>query len=328
MFNNSLNNTKSRILIVDDNLNNIQILGTILRKQNFAINIAQNGKEAIEILKKVQPDLILLDVMMPDMNGYETCQNIKKYPYTQNIPIIFLTALNNTEDKIKGFKAGGVDYITKPFDEAELLARINTHISLRKAKNRLKDSNSKLRKANKIIEEKNIQLERAVQKLESLAITDYLTGAYNRRYAYGKLKEMQDEYINNGTYFSIILGDIDYFKSFNDIYGHALGDNILITLVKLISENLRSSDFLVRWGGEEFMIILPSTTLESACNFTEKLKKIITRKTFIINKKEIRLSMTFGVSEMTNEASIDDLIDKTDSLLYKGKHQGRNCICH
>jgi PleD family two-component response regulator len=238
------------VLIVDDVAKNLQLLGNILKKENYRIAAANNGKQAVAIASDINPDLILLDVMMPEMDGFEACGKLKNIPETKDIPIIFLTAKVETEDMIKGFKAGAVDYVTKPFNSYELLARVKTHLEL-------KISRDLLEKKNKL--------------LEILSITDGLTGLYNHRYIVDALSQRITETRRYGKPLSIVMLDIDYFKKINDKYGHVFGDEVLIKISSVIEETVREVDIAGRYGGEEFLIVIPDTDSSGAYKTAERL---------------------------------------------------------
>ena len=229
-----------KVLIVDDTPQNIDILGHILKQGGLNISVAPNAELAQKIISKDKPDLILLDIMMPGMDGYELCEKLKKNPETEDIPIIFVTAMAETEDLVKGFQLGGVDYIIKPFKDLEVLARIKTHLSLKK-----------------LLNEKSA----LIQKLDSLSRIDPLTGISNRRDILEVLNNEQSRYERYGKTYSVIMGDIDYFKKINDQYGHDTGDYILKGVANVLKNEIRKVDFIARWGGEEFLMVLPETNL-------------------------------------------------------------------
>ena len=204
------------ILIVDDNPENIAVLFEFLTKQSLEVLIAQDGESALQIAKEEQPYLILLDILMSGMNGFETCQHFKADSDLSDIPVIFITALSDTASKLKGFEMGGVDYITKPFELEEVLARVKTHLTIYHLQRELRAKEEELEKAN--------------QQLRALATIDELTQIANRRsfnerfhYEWHRLKRER-------LPLSLIMGDIDYFKQYNDTFGHLAGDHVLLVV--------------------------------------------------------------------------------------------------
>jgi diguanylate cyclase (GGDEF)-like protein len=288
------------VLIVDDVAKNLQVLGTILSKQNYKIAAANNGEQAIKIANTTLPDLILLDIMMPGISGYEVCARLKKDPRTKDISIIFLTAKIEPEDIVKGFEAGAVDYVAKPFNSTELLARVKTQLELKISKDLLKIKNEQLRE---------------------LAITDSMTGLYNHRYIIDSLSERIAEAKRYKQSLSVAMLDIDYFKKVNDNYGHFFGDFVLVRISTIIEESIRKTDIAGRYGGEEYLIIFTNTDKKSALNTLERIRKSIEKEKW--DKKDLVITVSGGLSELKDE-DYSKLIMKADNLLYKAKENGRN----
>ncbi|MCJ7666579.1 MAG: diguanylate cyclase [Actinobacteria bacterium] len=290
------------ILIVDDVAKNLQLLGNILRKENYNIAAANNGKQAIAIAIDIKPDLILLDVMMPEMDGFEACSKLKNIPGTKDIPIIFLTAKVETEDIINGFKVEAADYVTKPFNSYELLARVKTHLELKINRD--------------LLEEKN-------KLLEILSTTDGLTGLYNHRYIIDVLSQRIIETKRYGQALSIGMFDIDHFKKINDKYGHIFGDKVLIEISSVIEETIRKVDIAGRYGGDEFLIVLPDTDSGGAYKTAERIRESI--ESINWDKDGLKVTASGGVREFKNE-DFEKLVNKADKLLYIAKNSGRNRI--
>jgi len=315
-----MNREKPLILIVDDVPKNLSLLGNMLRSENYDIAVATGGKQALQVAKATQPDLILLDIMMPEMNGFEVCKALKADRTTADSRIIFLTARNESEDIVKGFKLGGVDYVTKPFSGTELIVRVKTHLEL-------KQNRDQLQKLNDELIEKNEKLERAYEKLQEISRTDMLTKLSNRRDMIDKLNLEVNRFSRNAKYFSLIIGDIDKFKSVNDTYGHECGDKVLVSVAEILTVNLRQIDVVARWGGEEFLMLLPDTTLDGAMIVAEKLRKAIESRKVLYDKHTLEVTMTFGVSCYTDpEYDINYYIRQADEGLYQGKQNGRNQV--
>ncbi len=285
----------SDILIVDDTVENIRLLSKLLKDEGYQVRGAADGKTALMLCEKKPPSLILLDIMMPGMNGYDVCRSLKDKPETKDIPVIFLSALNELTDKISAFQAGGVDYISKPFEALEVLARVATH--------------ARIVALQRTLMEKNAQL-------ITLAETDSLTGLFNRRYLISAVKESSVQY-------SVILFDIDDFKQINDLYGHQLGDEVLITLSNTVKSLSNEHDIASRWGGEEFLIYLPNTDQTQAEAKAERIRSSINALFF---NEAGKISASFGVATQTQGESLEQLIKMADKALYRSKVKGKNCV--
>lgn len=291
-----------RILIVDDTPRNIQLLGNLL-KEDYQINVANTGKKAIEMIKKIPPDLILLDVMMPEMDGFETCRILKMDQTYKDIPIIFLTARSQTEDIVKGFESGGVDYVTKPFNSLELKIRVKTHIDLRK---------------------KTI-------KLLELSELDGLTMIPNRRRFQGFLGNEWRRCLRKNSPISLLMIDIDFFKRYNDNYGHLEGDDCLKKVAHAIVTSVnRPGDLAARYGGEEFAVVLSDTDVENARSIALKIQSNVHNlnipHTGSTVADTVTLSIGIGGMVPTMTSSMELLIKRADDSLYEAKKNGRNQI--
>jgi len=304
---------KMNVLIVDDNQQNLKILGNVLKEHtDYGLAFAMNGEEALEYLSKSLPDMILLDVMMPGMDGFQVCEKLQESEETADIPVIFITAKSEPEDIVKGFNVGGVDYVTKPFNEAELLVRINTHMELKRSRD--------------MLEEKNRELTDAYDKIEYLALTDTLTGVANRRHISNLMGKEVSRCRRNGGTFSMLMCDIDFFKKVNDTYGHDTGDYVLKRVTELIQGRLRGQDVLSRWGGEEFLVMLPETAIDDAVVAAEKLRTTIEATEMEFGEHRFSITLTIGVATYEKELGIEKSIKKADDALYQGKQTGRNKV--
>lgn len=308
------NQPKPLILIVDDIPQNLQVLAGILRKKSYKIAIASDGEQALEMLNSVCPALILLDVMMPGIDGFEVCRRLKESDTHRDIPVIFLTARTNTDDIVKGFDLGAVDYITKPFNGIELLARVRTHLALKFAREEL--------------ERKNRELLEAQEQLELAARTDPLTQLSNRRDIVEKIEAEKIRFERSQNSFTLVICDIDNFKLFNDQYGHDCGDYVLTTIAKLMKFSLRKQDTVARWGGEEFLILLPETNTEGGRILAEKISELIADQTLEYKGIPLSITLTFGIDTYNYQdlRSIDDCIRMADHAMYEGKKNGKNCV--
>ena len=292
---------KHRILIVDDEPVNIKyLLGILKSDPNYEIFIANNGKKALEIASSKQLDLILLDIIMPDMNGYEVCSQLKKQHHTQSIPIIFITALDSEIDEGKGFEMGAVDYIAKPLHPIVVKARVKTHL----------------------------QLKRQSDILTKLSFTDGLTGLFNRGYFNQHILAEWTRSKRNQTVMSLVMADIDFFKLFNDGYGHLAGDECLKEVARCLSHALtRESDACCRYGGEEFISLLPATDLEGALLVANKQLEAV--RALSLPDISSKVTVSLGVASLIPQKydnNYEILISMADSALYRAKRAGRNCI--
>lgn len=315
------------ILIVDDVPKNLQVLGNILSQQNYRIAAATSGVQVFSMIDEICPDLILLDIAMPEMDGYQVCKKLKEQPDFLDIPIIFLTARSETEDIVKGFAAGAIDYVTKPFHSVELLARVRTHLELKRSRESLKLAYQKLNDANLKIREENEKLVEAQRKLELAAKTDALTRISNRRDMSEKIAYENSRTERSGKPFTIVLSDIDNFKTVNDTFGHDCGDHVLVSIAGLIKSNLRKQDHIGRWGGEEFLMLLPETDLEGGRIISEKIRNAVAQSVFEYNGERFSVTMTFGVTVcMGQDKTCRQYLKKADAAMYKGKKKGKNCV--
>lgn len=308
----------AQILVVDDSPVELKIIRRLLDKEYEVIETT-SGPAAVKLAAKVQPDLILLDILMPDMNGLAVCEELKSSKVTKDIPVIFITAVSDSPEVVKGFTAGGQDYITKPFYAPELCARIKVHLALKKAREKLVNYADEL----KI---KNNQLSYLTKELEAAAMTDFMTGLLNRRSMNKKLKAAFAEIKEARNCAALILADIDDFKHINDTYGHECGDYILKEVADTIKETVGIDGIAARWGGEEFLILLNNATLTSAQLIGEKIRDKIKEKIFLYNRHQITLTMTLGVAELDLCQGIDASIISADKAMYKGKNMSKNCV--
>ncbi len=305
---------QAHILIVDDLPANIKLLHSFL-SLNYDITVASSGQQAISLVEKSKPDLILLDVMMPEINGFDTCRLIKNNDKNFYIPIILVTALNDVEDKIKGIEAGADDFITKPVNKHELLSRVKSLL-------RIKSLHDEL-------QEKVFQLEDAKETLRQLAIKDGLTNLYNHRYFKDAINNEIERSKRNHTQFSLIMFDIDYFKNYNDTNGHLAGDDVLRIIAALVQKNIRSIDVAARYGGEEFALIFPVTDKTAAKIVANKIKNLIDGYKFYneATQPNGKISISVGVATYPiNGTSSEELIDCADRRLYIAKAKGKNKV--
>jgi diguanylate cyclase (GGDEF)-like protein len=301
------------ILVVDDLRENLYFLQELLELEEYQVLCASHGQEALLIIEENNPDLILLDLMMPKISGIEVCEKLKSNPKFQEIPIIFLTASHESEHLIQAFKAGAADYITKPFNLPELFARVRTHLELKLTRDQLKTA---------LEEQKKLS-----QKLEKLATIDSLTEIPNRRYFLDLANKELQRTQRYGQEFSLLMLDLDYFKNVNDTYGHAAGDEVLIQMTKTTTNCLRNVDIFGRLGGEEFAILLPQTCKQQAEYVAERIRKNVAETSVETPDALITITLSIGITIYQKEdQKIEDILKRADQALYEAKAQGRNRV--
>ena len=292
-----------KILIVDDVPSNIKVLIQALKNPEYDILAATNGPDALAIAVSERPDLILLDIMMPKMDGYEVCAELKKNKKTEQIPIIFVTVKDEDKDEARGLDLGAVDYITKPIRAPIVKARIKNHLELKRQRD----------------------------LLEKLSSVDGLTGIPNRR----RFNEFLDlewrRTLRTRSSLSIIMMDIDYFKLFNDYYGHAAGDECLRKVAQTVVNSIkRITDLVARYGGEEFISVLPLVEMDDAITIAKRvqLSVVALKIPHVLSSVSEYVTMSLGVA--TTVPSLDitpgSLIKAADKALYEAKAAGRNQV--
>lgn len=307
------------IMIVDDNVQNQQYLAEICSRNSYDFVMAREGMQVFSLMELEKPDLVLLDIMMPGMDGYEVCRRLKENGDTRDIPVIFITAKSDTDEIVEGFKTGGIDFVTKPFNSTILEARVKTHLELKLSRDGLKANIQQLESLNKKLEdEKN--------KSEWLATRDFLTGLYNRRFMMERIKIEKSRSARNSFPMGLLMADIDGFKGFNDTYGHDCGDLVLKEVSIVMTETIRGQDSCGRWGGEEFIFLLPETNLDGTAFVGEKIRKAVEALVINYNEMRLKVTVTFGAYFFDTDVDIEDSIRKADAALYQGKKNGRNRV--
>ena len=307
---------RQKILIVDDTLANIEILYKILQG-DYDVFFAKNGRDGLRVVKREMPDLILLDIMMPEMDGYQVCSLLKADPQTAPIPVIFITAMGSEEDETKGLDCGAIDYITKPISPPIVRARIRNHLELKRSRDMLEALGLEL-------SDKNLALKK-------LAREDGLTGLANRRHFNELLDAEIKRAFRTGQFLSLILCDVDFFKRYNDHYGHVAGDKCLqIIGATMLATFMRAGDLPARYGGEEFAVILPDTPPDKAEQLAEKLRQKIIAQAIphaFSDALEV-VSFSIGVvgAQATRERNAEWYIGAADRALYRSKENGRNRV--
>jgi len=282
-----------------------------LKRAGYEMEVVSNGIQALEMLKKRFFPLLLTDWDMPEMNGVALCRAVRAMPLEGYVYTILLTAREGKANLIEGLAAGADDYLTKPPDDNELRARLNTGQRILKLEQSLRAAN---------------------RQNHLLSITDALTGTYNRRYLMERLPQEIERARRYGHPLSVVLCDVDHFKKVNDTYGHQAGDQVLESFARLLTGSVRSDiDWVTRYGGEEFLIVLPETSVTDAVAFAEKMRAAIAAHPFEIANGTLSVSSSFGVSgynsaQIQKDASVDNLIANADRCLYRSKDMGRNRV--
>lgn len=294
---------KFTVLVVDDQPNNIQLIYQLL-KNDYDILMATTGQQAITVCKEHRPDLILMDVMMPDMSGWETCRIIKRTQEIANTPVMFITALTEEDDENACWDAGAVDFLKKPINANTLKHRIKAHLTLKHQSDLLR----------------------------SLAYLDGLTGISSRRYFDQYIEAQVAQAFRKQEPLSVLLIDIDYFKQYNDRFGHLAGDDCLRHVAKLIQSCcLRPADLGARYGGEEFVMVLPDTNQEGLEHIAQRLKEALQEKAIAHPQSPTKLlTVSAGGATYMPGASpckTEQLLVLADTMLYQAKGQGRNQTC-
>ncbi len=293
---------KATILAVDDTPENLDVVKGLL-SESYIVKAATSGSMALRIVEKQRPDLILLDIMMPDMDGYEICRRLKSESETREIPVIFITALDGEADEEKGLSFGAADYITKPFRPVIVRLRVRNHLQLKLQRDRL----------------------------ESLTMTDGMTGIGNRRRFDQHLDEEWRRCSRMHIPLSAIMMDIDNFKAFNDNYGHNAGDDCIRNIAQtLATVPTRAGDLVTRYGGEEFACLLPGTDAEGALKIADRLLGAVNELAIPHAWSNVAgsVSISAGVGTMipTHDGDSERLIKMADEMLYEAKNAGRNRV--
>ena len=295
---------RPRLLLVDDEPTNLQVLRHILQA-DYRLLFATDGERALQVAREQRPDLILLDVMMPHLDGYAVCRVLKADAATAAIPVIFITALTDSQDETAGFDAGAVDYITKPVSPPVVRARVRTHLTLK----------------------------RQTDLLKRLVFIDALTHVFNRRYFDERLSDEWGRAQRTGKPLSLILIDVDFFKQYNDVHGHQRGDEALRQVAHALTATaLRPGDVVCRYGGEEFACLLPDTDLDGARQVAQRMKLAVRELAIAHPASTVAevLTISAGLAVRTPSSREDAaaLLALADAQLYRAKAEGRARVCH
>ena len=297
------------VLIIDDSVTvREQIIRSLESSGLFSRYYeAEDGLEGLKKLISAPVDIILCDLEMPRIDGFKFLSMLKARPDLQNVPVLILTGMNNRDQKLKGLERGASDYITKPFDPEELVARVKVHLKIKKLQDELKRSN---------------------ELLLELSNTDHLTGLFNRRYMMEALNKEVQRSLRKGGNLSLIILDIDHFKLVNDEFGHLQGDVVLQKVALLLQKELRNYDCAARYGGEEFVAILPDSSLEEAVFVADRIRLAVQDARFNGTLAKLSLTASLGVSSFSTRqaTTVDGFIKMADDALYRAKAHGRNRV--
>lgn len=285
-----------RVLVVDDQITTIQLLNHML-KEHYDVSMARTGEQAVTLCQRLKPDLLLLDLVLPDIDGFEVCRRLKADPLTCDIPIIFITGSDSSEDECRALDAGAVDFMTKPLRATSVLARVKIHLTIKAQ----------------------------ADLLRKMAFIDGLTGVANRRHFDDCLRNEWRRARRAGNSVGLVMIDIDHFKAYNDRYGHQAGDHCLKQVAMRLQESLRRpGDLLARYGGEEFVALLIDTDLNGACQVADTLLRNI-RQLSLGPEQSVTISCGVTAATPTHDDGYELLKSAADGALYRAKNAGRDC---
>ncbi|NPV86992.1 MAG: diguanylate cyclase [Anaerolineae bacterium] len=305
---------QKHILVIEDSATQRKYTAHLLEEHGYRVSQAETGQQGIEMASQQPPDLVLLDVVLPDMDGFEVCSELRR-SHPLYLPVLMFTERRTSvEDTVDGLSAGANDYLVKPFDPRELTARV---AALLRVKEMIDDLLARLADEH-----------HSYQALRRIALTDHLTGAYNRHYLAEALEREFSLAKRHHTPLACIFCDIDDFRQFNNRHGHATGDWVLKSVVQLMQDNLRQGDILARYGGEEFVILLPLTGLEEGGIMAERLRELIASTMWESAVGRLNITLSFGVAALPNDHvhSAERLVELADQALLRAKAEGKNCV--
>lgn len=307
----------AKILIVDDQPANLTLLGNVLNTAGYRVFPVSSGVQALKLLERHIPDLMLLDIRMPGMDGFELLSQIQNLPQCAGLPILFISADDALNSKVRAFELGAVDYLNKPFQAREVLARVGTHL--------------RLHSLQKQLEQQVLALEQANQTIYELSIRDELTKLHNRRYFNSQALEQLEALEREGGKVAVVMADIDRFKSINDTFSHLIGDVVLQQVAQILASHTlkidpsRDSNLLARFGGEEFALLLPHTSLEGAVQVCEHIRQGVEHYPWAEIRPNLRVTLSLGVASGPPYV-LSSLLSWADECLYHAKNGGRNRV--
>jgi diguanylate cyclase (GGDEF)-like protein len=291
-----------KILIVDDSTFNLKLLQAILEKEDYEVFVTGNSLEVVDMAIAVKPSAILLDIVMPGLDGFELCRLLKKEPEVMDVPVIIVTGKTDTKDIKTAFDLGAFDYIRKPLDQVEVIARVKSALRFKEQQDMLKE----------------------------MAFKDGLTGLFN----HAVLMELFEKEVNkqerNKRSISFMMLDIDFFKKVNDTYGHLAGDMIIKQVADIIKNSVRDSDIVGRYGGEEFGVVLSETNAQEAGQVSERIRQTVENNSFDIGTEKVKITLSIGIytKDYAEALGYKEVIKRADEALYKAKQNGRNRVEH
>jgi len=305
---------KAKLLVVEDSESQGRQLTATLEKLGYEVVWARTGMDALRACSRERPNVVLLDVVLDDMDGYSVCRWLKLQEETREIAVIMTTIRGAVDDKVEGLHVGADDYLSKPIDARELEARIFAALRAQTARLELK--------------KRNQQLEEMLHHAETLAITDSLTGLYNRRRFSDVARRELAVTRRYKNPLSCVMIDLDHFKKINDVHGHAVGDDVLRRVAHVLGENVREVDVIARYGGEEFVLLLPHTAKANAVVVAERVRGQIKRLELEYDGVKVVPSASFGIADDKDAPSgkWDELVRAADIALYQAKRAGRDRI--
>ncbi len=287
-----------KVLIIDDCSDAQALARVLLAKEGLETLSASSGPQGLRLAETISPDLVLLDLEMPEMSGFDVCRALKAQAATCMVPVIFLTGSDNSGDKVRGLDLGAVDYVTKPFDAFELRARVRAALRT-----------------------KHLQ-----DLLVQHAHIDPLTELWNRRALIERLAQEWARLQRYGGALVLVMADVDHFKRINDTFGHPAGDQLLRAVAQTLASQCRQSDLAARYGGEEFAVLMPEASAEQGAGFAERCRRQIELTALTIDGQRLAVTASFGVADTAGITSEGDLLAAADQALYRAKHEGRNRI--
>ncbi|WDT77012.1 MAG: diguanylate cyclase [Candidatus Manganitrophus sp.] len=310
-----------RVLVIEDSPFELDQIKAALEAVGYQVLFANTGIQGLKLAREVLPDLILLDMVLPDMNGRETCRHLRGQEELRGIPIIIVTVKGKTEDKVLGLGEGATDYVTKPFEPTELQARVAAALRMKRLQDELIEKNKELAG-------KNQEYQVLLKQVQTLAITDPVTGLFNRRYLQEVLNQEFSRAQRYCTPFSCLLIDVDEFKQVNDKFGHEAGDKVLEELGKIIQMEIRKVDLAARYGGDELAVLLPESLREDAAQVAQRILERVGGTTFPILGKKHRVTVSIGVAGFPDPELRDarQAILAADFALYRAKRAGGNRV--
>jgi diguanylate cyclase (GGDEF)-like protein len=296
-----------RVVLVDDDPSILRLVSRILTSSGIEMICCATGAAGLEVIETLEWELCILDRRLPDIDGTEICRLIKADRRFDTRQVILLSAQSTLDDKVTGFALGADDYITKPFQPVELMARVN---------------------ASRRVIEMQKQLVEMARRLEELSTRDGLTGIFNRRHFGATLEQVFRHSTRYHRPLSVVILDVDRFKTINDTFGHQAGDAVLTEVARRFAKSVRATDTVARYGGEEFAVLLPETALADAMSFAEKLRTVISSSPVLIPGGELPVTVSVGTAslEHTGFATSSEMFAAADQALYRAKRNGRNRV--